>query len=53
MTLLRLNPRPRKSEAVTAGETVCLAGQIPHSLTAYITVQTGGDRRGVGPAGRQ
>ncbi len=40
MTLLRPNRRPRKSEAVTAGETVYLAGQIPHSLTADITIQT-------------
>lgn len=40
MNLTRLNPGPRMNEAVTVGETVYLAGQIPHSLTADITVQT-------------
>lgn len=40
MTLTRLNPGPRMSEAVTVGQTVYLAGQIPQSLTADITVQT-------------
>jgi len=40
MTLTRLNPGLRMSEAVTVGQTVYLAGQIPNSLTADITVQT-------------
>lgn len=40
MTLTRLKPGPRMSEAVTVGQTVYLAGQIPHSLAADITVQT-------------
>lgn len=40
MTLTRLNPGPRMSEAVTIGDTVFLAGQIPSTLTGDITVQT-------------
>lgn len=40
MTLSRLNPGPRMSEAVTIGDTVFLAGQIPTTLTGDITVQT-------------
>lgn len=40
MTLQRLHPGPRMSEAVRIGEIVFLAGQIPTTLTADITVQT-------------
>ena len=40
MTLSRLNPGPRMSEAVTIGDVVFLAGQIPITLTGDITVQT-------------
>lgn len=40
MTLNRLKPGSRMSEAVTLGQTVYLTGQIPNSLTADITVQT-------------
>lgn len=40
MTLSRLNPGPRMSEAVTIGDTVFLAGQIPATLDGDITVQT-------------
>jgi enamine deaminase RidA (YjgF/YER057c/UK114 family) len=40
MTLSRLNPGPRMSEAVTIGDVVFLAGQIPTTLTGDITVQT-------------
>lgn len=40
MTLTRLLPGPRMSEAVTIGDIVFLAGQIPLTLDADITVQT-------------
>ena len=40
MTLTRLNPGPRMSEAVTVGDIVFLAGQVPDDLTADITTQT-------------
>ncbi|PRY82668.1 RidA family protein [Donghicola tyrosinivorans] len=40
MTLSRLNPGPRMSEAVTIADAVFLAGQIPTTLTGDITVQT-------------
>lgn len=40
MTLSRLDPGPRMSEAVTIGDIVFLAGQIPIALTGDITVQT-------------
>jgi enamine deaminase RidA (YjgF/YER057c/UK114 family) len=40
MTLSRLDPGPRMSEAVTIGDIVFLAGQIPSTLTGDITVQT-------------
>lgn len=40
MTLTRLSPGPRMSEAVILGEIVFLAGQVPDDLTADITVQT-------------
>lgn len=39
-TLSRLNPGARMSEAVRIGDIVFLAGQIPNTLTADITVQT-------------
>lgn len=40
MTLERLNPGPRMSEAVTVGGLVFLAGQVADDLTADITGQT-------------
>ena len=40
MTLTHLNPGPRMSEAVTVGDIVFLAGQVPDDLTADITTQT-------------
>lgn len=40
MTISRLNPGPRMSQAVTVGNIVFLAGKIPSTLTADITVQT-------------
>lgn len=40
MTLTRINPGPRMSEAVIVGDIVFLAGQVPDDLTADITVQT-------------
>jgi enamine deaminase RidA (YjgF/YER057c/UK114 family) len=40
MALARLNPGPRMSEAVTIGDIVFLAGQVPDDLTADITTQT-------------
>ncbi|MCF3972116.1 RidA family protein [Paracoccus salsus] len=40
MTMHRLNPGPRMSEAVRVGDIVFLAGQIPTTLDADITVQT-------------
>ena len=40
MTLTRINPGPRMSEAVIVGDFVFLAGQVPDDLTADITVQT-------------
>lgn len=40
MTLTRLNPGPRMSEAVTVGDVVFLAGQVPTTLEGDITVQT-------------
>ena len=40
MTLSRLNPGPRMSEAVVVGNIAFLAGQVPDDLTADITVQT-------------
>ena len=40
MTIERLDPGPRMSEAVRAGGLVFLAGQIPEDLTGDITAQT-------------
>jgi enamine deaminase RidA (YjgF/YER057c/UK114 family) len=40
MTMTRLSPGPRMSEAVTIGDIVFLAGQVPDDLTADITGQT-------------
>ncbi len=40
MTLTRINPGPRMSEAVIVGDVVYLAGQVPDDLTADITIQT-------------
>lgn len=40
MTMTRLSPGPRMSEAVIIGDIVFLAGQVPDDLTADITVQT-------------
>ena len=40
MTLPRLNPGPRMSQAVTIGNIAFLAGQVPDDLTADIMVQT-------------
>ncbi|MCR9158351.1 MAG: RidA family protein [Rhodobacteraceae bacterium] len=40
MTLQRLHPGPRMSEAVRIGDIVFLAGQIPTTLTGDIAVQT-------------
>jgi hypothetical protein len=34
MTMTRLSPGPRMSEAVTIGDIVFLAGQVPDDLTA-------------------
>ena len=40
MTLARLNPGPRMSEAVRIGDIVFLAGQVPDDLSGDITAQT-------------
>jgi len=40
MTLSRLNPGPRMSQAVTIGNIAFLAGQVPDDLTAGIETQT-------------
>ncbi|SMX50713.1 RidA family protein [Maliponia aquimaris] len=40
MTLQRLSPGPRMSEAVRIGDIAFLAGQIPDDLTGDITAQT-------------
>lgn len=40
MTLKRLNPGPRMSEAVFIGNIAFLAGQVPDDLSADITEQT-------------
>lgn len=40
MTLKRLNPGPRMSEAVCIGNIAFLAGQVPDDLSADITEQT-------------
>jgi len=40
MTLSRLNPGPRMSQAVTIGNIAFLAGQVPDDLTADIETQT-------------
>ena len=40
MTLPRLNPGPRMSQAVTIGNIAFLAGQVPDDLTADIATQT-------------
>ena len=40
MTLQRLNPGPRMSQAVRIGDIVFLAGQVPGDLTGDITAQT-------------
>ena len=40
MTLERLNPGPRMSEAVRIGDIVFLAGQVPDDLSGDITAQT-------------
>lgn len=40
MTLSRLNPGARMSEAVCIGNIAFLAGQVPDDLNADITVQT-------------
>ncbi|WP_347266711.1 RidA family protein [Paracoccus sp. (in: a-proteobacteria)] len=40
MTLTRLNPGPRMSEAVTIGDIVFLAGQVPATLDGDIATQT-------------
>ena len=40
MTLQRLNPGPRMSQAVRIGDIVFLAGQVPDDLTGDITAQT-------------
>ncbi|RUS60784.1 RidA family protein [Pseudorhodobacter sp. E13] len=40
MTVQRLDPGPRMSEAVCAGGLAFFAGQVPDDLTADITVQT-------------
>ncbi|WP_425041114.1 RidA family protein [Primorskyibacter sp. S187A] len=40
MTLPRLNPGPRMSQAVTIGNIAFLAGQVPDDLTADIETQT-------------
>ena len=38
MTLCRLNPGPRMSEAVTIGNIAFLAGQVPDDLTAEVAL---------------
>ncbi len=40
MTLDRLDPRPRMSQAVRIGDIAFLAGQVPDDLTADIGEQT-------------
>lgn len=40
MTLERLNPGPRMSQAVRIGDILFLAGQVPTDLSADIAVQT-------------
>lgn len=40
MTLPRLNPGPRMSQAVCIGDVAFLAGQVPSDLTGDITAQT-------------
>lgn len=40
MTLQRLNPGPRMSQAVRVGDIAFLAGQVPDDLEADITEQT-------------
>jgi len=40
LTLKRLNPSPRMSEAVCIGDIAFLAGQVPDDLGADITEQT-------------
>ena len=40
MTLARLNPGPRMSQAVAIGNIAFLAGQVPDDLTADIETQT-------------
>lgn len=40
MTLSRLNPGPRMSQAVIIGNIAFLAGQVPDDLTADIATQT-------------
>lgn len=40
MTLKRLNPGPRMSQAVCIGDIAFLAGQVPDDLTADISEQT-------------
>lgn len=40
MTLPRLNPGPRMSQAVCIGDTAFLAGQVPDDLTGDIGAQT-------------
>lgn len=40
MTVMRINPGPRMSEAVIVGDIIFFAGQVPDDLTADITVQT-------------
>lgn len=40
MTLPRLNPGPRMSQAVCIGDIAFLAGQVPNDLSGDITAQT-------------
>lgn len=40
MTLERLNPGPRMSEAVRIGDIAFLAGQVPNDLSGDIAAQT-------------
>ncbi|MCA0927924.1 RidA family protein [Ruegeria profundi] len=40
MSLKRLNPGPRMSQAVCIGDIAFLAGQVPNDLTGDITAQT-------------
>lgn len=40
MSLHRLNPGPRMSQAVRIGDIAFLAGQVPNDLSAGITTQT-------------